>query len=106
MADEEQAQQAKPIEITLFDKIVSGDIPSDKIWDDDLCIAFRDIAPTAAVHFLVIPKNRDGLTELDKAEDRHVGLLGHLMLVATKVAKQEGLEEGYRVVINNGKHGR
>ena len=62
--------------------------------------------PVTPTHFLVIPKKRDGLTGISKAEDRHEQLLGHLMLVVAKVAKQEGLDEnGYRIVINDGKHG-
>lgn len=68
-------------------------------------MAFRDINGVAKVHFLVIPKNRDGLSGLSKAEERHESLLGHLMVVAAKVAKQEGLDDGYRIVINDGKHG-
>ena len=53
----------------------------------------------------MIPKNRDGLSQISKAEDRHAALLGHLMVVAAKVAKQEGLVEGYRVVVNDGVQG-
>ena len=69
-------------------------------------MAFKDISPTAPVHFLVIPKNRDGLTGISKAEPRHESLLGHLMVTAAKVAKQEGIhDDGYRIVINEGKHG-
>jgi len=68
-------------------------------------MAFRDVNPTAPVHFLVIPKNRDGLSLLSNAEDKHEKMLGHLMVVVAKVARQENLSEGYRVVINNGKHG-
>lgn len=54
--------------------------------EDDLCIAIKDAFPCAAKHFLVIPKNRDGLTGLSKAEERHKNLLGHLMVIAAKVA--------------------
>lgn len=105
LCEKELAQTAKEEEVTLFDKIVRREIPSDIIYEDDKTIAFRDISPTAPVHFLVVPKDRDGLTQLSKAEERHVDLLGHLLLVAQKVAKQEGLDEGFRVVINDGKHG-
>ena len=56
------------------------------IYEDDKALAFRDIAPVATKHFLVIPKDRDGLTGISKAQDRHVALLGHLMVVAAKVA--------------------
>ena len=62
--------------------------------------------PVAKTHFLVIPKDRKGLTQLSKAEDSHAELLGHLMVVVAKTAKQEGLDkEGYRVVVNDGKDG-
>ena len=73
-------------EVTIFDKIVRKEIPANIIYEDDKCLAFRDIAPVAATHFLVIPKNRDGLTGISKAEPRHEALLGHLMIVASKVA--------------------
>ena len=91
-------------EPTIFDKIVSGDIPSDKIHDDDLCIAFRDVNPVAPVHFLVIPKNRDGLTQLSKAREDQKALLGHLMYVAKELGQKE-CPGGFRVVINDGKDG-
>ena len=58
-------------EVTIFDKIISKEIPAYVIYEDDLCLAFRDIAPVAPTHFLVIPKNRDGLTGISKAEERH-----------------------------------
>jgi len=93
-------------EVTLFDKIVKKEIPASIIYEDEKCLAFRDIAPVAPTHFLVIPKNRDGLTGISKAEPRHEALLGHLMVTAAKVAKQEKLDEnGYRIVINEGKEG-
>ena len=104
--EQKKAQTAVPEEDTIFDKIVRKQIPADVIFEDDQCLAFRDIAPVAAKHFLVIPKNRDGLSGISKAEDRHEQLLGHLMVVAAKVAAQEGLAEaGYRTVINEGRHG-
>ena len=82
------------------------EIPADIIYEDDKCLAFRDIAPVAAKHFLVIPKNRDGLTGISKAEERHEALLGHLMVTVAKVAAQEGLAaNGYRTVINDGREG-
>jgi histidine triad (HIT) family protein len=106
MVDEAaKAQVAKEEEVTLFDKIVAKQIPADIIFEDDKCLAFRDIAPQAPTHFLVIPKDRDGLSMLEKAEERHEAMIGHLMVVAAKVATQEGLAEGYRVMVNNGVHG-
>mmetsp|Transcript_24583 Transcript_24583/g.53836 ORF Transcript_24583/g.53836 Transcript_24583/m.53836 type:complete len:195 (-) Transcript_24583:1586-2170(-) len=90
--------------LTIFDKILSGDIPANKIHDDDFCIAFRDVSPQAPVHFLVIPKNRDGLTQLSKAREDQKELLGHLMYVAQKLGQEE-CPEGFRVVVNDGQNG-
>mmetsp|Transcript_6480 Transcript_6480/g.25145 ORF Transcript_6480/g.25145 Transcript_6480/m.25145 type:complete len:191 (+) Transcript_6480:16-588(+) len=92
-------------EPTIFDKIIAKEIPSDVIYEDNLCLAFRDIAPQAKTHFLVIPKIRSGLTQLSKAEEGHKELLGHLLYTAQKVAKQEKLDQGFRVVINDGVEG-
>ena len=89
---------------TIFDKILSGDIPADKIHDDDVCIAFRDVAPQAPVHFLVIPKNRDGLTQLSKAREDQKGVLGHMMYVAQMLGQKE-CPGGFRVVVNDGSDG-
>jgi len=82
-------------EYTLFNKIIDGKTPCTKIYEDDTVIAFKDIKPTAKVHHLIIPKDRDGLSSLAKAEERHIGLLGRILLAVSKVAKQEGLDEGY-----------
>ena len=69
-------------------------------------MAFRDAFAVAKTHFLVIPKDRDGLSQLSKAESRHKELLGHLMFVASQVAREQGLgNDGFRVVINDGKQG-
>lgn len=91
--------------MTLFDKIVAKEIPADVLYEDEQALAFRDISPTAPTHFLVIPKNRDGLDGISHAEERHEALLGHLMVVAAKVAKEQGLRRGYRIVINDGEQG-
>ena len=85
--EQEKAQTATAEEVTIFDKIVAKEIPANIIYEDDTCMAFRDVAPVAKTHFLVIPKNRDGLSQLIHAEDRHEALLGHLMVVAAKTAK-------------------
>jgi len=85
--EQAKAQRAQPTEDTLFDKLVRKEIPADIIYEDSLCLAFRDIAPVAKTHFLVIPKNRDGLSQLSKSEARHKKLLGHLMVVASQVAR-------------------
>mmetsp|Transcript_13923 Transcript_13923/g.52200 ORF Transcript_13923/g.52200 Transcript_13923/m.52200 type:complete len:184 (-) Transcript_13923:71-622(-) len=110
--DEQQAAleahlkgMANPGAGSFFDKIVDGSVPADIIHEDNLCMAFRDIAPQAKTHFLVIPKIRAGLTQLSKATDEHKFLLGHLLFTAQAVAKQEKLENGFRVVINDGVEG-
>jgi histidine triad (HIT) family protein len=91
---------------TFFDKLVSKDIPADIIFEDDLCLAFRDINPQSPVHFLVIPKDKVGLNRLSSATPEHKQLLGHLMYTAQQVALQEGLgTDGFRVVINDGSNG-
>lgn len=96
---------------TIFDKIIDKSIPADVIHEDDVCMAFRDISPCAPVHFLVIPKVKGGLSRLSKATEADKSTLGHMMLVAQQVAKQEGLtsgdqnEDGFRVVINDGPKG-
>ncbi|EDV33630.2 uncharacterized protein Dana_GF13894 [Drosophila ananassae] len=104
MASEvEKAQGAAASEDTIFGKILRKEIPCTFIHEDDKCVAFHDVAPQAPTHFLVIP--RKPIAQLSLAEDGDADLLGHLMLVGRKVAKDLGLAEGYRVVINNGKHG-
>ncbi|MCL7039395.1 hypothetical protein MKW94_004160, partial [Papaver nudicaule] len=85
-----------------FDKIISKEIPSKVVYEDDKVLAFRDINPAAPTHILVIPKVKDGLTGLSKAEERHTEILGHLLYTAKLVAKQEGLDDGFRIVINDG----
>jgi len=90
---------------TIFDKIIAKEIPSSIVYEDENVLAFRDINPQAPVHVLVIPKARDGLTGLDKAEPRHTEILGRLLYAAKVVAEKEGVASGYRVVINNGAEG-
>ncbi|KAM9811092.1 histidine triad nucleotide-binding protein 2, mitochondrial [Neosynchiropus ocellatus] len=88
---------------TVFSKIIDKSIPADIIYEDEKCLAFRDASPQAPVHFLVIP--RIPIPRVSEAKDDDSQLLGHLLVVAKNVAKQESLTEGYRVVINDGKHG-
>merc|ERR1711944_42595 len=88
---------------TIFSKIINKTIPADIIYEDDKCMAFRDVNPQAPVHFLVIPKTF--IPQISKAQEGQKDLLGHLLYTACAVAKTENLEEGYRVVINDGKHG-
>lgn len=88
---------------TIFDKILSKDIPADIVYEDEHSLAFRDINPQAPVHVLVIPKRRIAMLSMAKSDDKE--LLGHLMLTAAKVAEIENLAAGYRVLVNNGKEG-
>ena len=85
----------------IFAKILRGEIPCDRVYEDDHALAFRDINPVAPTHILLIPRLRDGLTRLGDADAEHHGILGHLMRTASAIARQEGLED-FRVVINNG----
>lgn len=87
--------------VTIFDKIVKGEIPCTKVYEDDVVLAFKDINPAAPVHVLLIPKDRDGLDRLSFADERHKDLLGHMMISVPKVAKASGLSD-YRLVINDG----
>mmetsp|Transcript_12115 Transcript_12115/g.17546 ORF Transcript_12115/g.17546 Transcript_12115/m.17546 type:complete len:135 (+) Transcript_12115:94-498(+) len=102
-----KAQAAKPQDDgapTVFDKILSGEWDSNKVYEDDICLAFRDVNPQAPVHFLVIPKNRDGLTGISKAREDQKDVLGHMMYVAGTVGKKE-CPKGFRIVINDGEQG-
>ena len=104
MSEVEKAQTAKPGGDTIFGKIIRKEIPAEILHEDDLSLAFKDVAPQAPVHFLVIPKQP--IAMLQDVEEGDAALMGHLMVVAKKVAKAQGLEEGgYRLVINNGKDG-
>ena len=84
---------------TIFGRILRGEIPCDQVYADDLCLAFRDVQPQAPVHVLVIP--RQPLVNLADAVEADQALLGHLLLVAAKVARLEGLD-AWRTVINTG----
>jgi histidine triad (HIT) family protein len=88
---------------TIFGKIIRKEIPADIVYEDDLVLAFKDISPQAPVHILVIPKKP--LAQISDAESEDHALMGHLLLTAKRVAQQAGLENGYRLVINNGHDG-
>ncbi|HBM78157.1 MAG TPA: histidine triad nucleotide-binding protein [Verrucomicrobiales bacterium] len=91
-------------EKTIFQKIVDREIPADIIYEDDQCLCFRDIAPQAPVHLLLIPKNL--IVRIGEADPADQDLLGHLLTRIRIIAEQEGLsEDGFRVVINNGRDG-
>lgn len=92
--------------MTLFEKIVAREIPADIVHEDEESLAFRDIAPQAPIHILVIPKKP--IPRIGEAEATDAALLGHLLLVARKVAADLGIndsEKGFRLVINNGADG-
>lgn len=92
------------VEETIFSKIIRGEIPADIVFQDDTVTAFRDISPQAPTHILIIPNKLIPTVNDVTAQDEQV--LGHLFVVAAKIAQQEGIaEEGYRLVMNCNKHG-
>jgi len=104
MSDEvEKASTALPGGDTIFGKILRKEIPCNFIYEDDRCVAFHDINAQAPVHFLVIPRKPIEMLSATNSSDE--SLLGHLMLVASKLAKEQGLNDGFRLVVNNGKDG-
>ena len=88
---------------TIFNKIIRREIPADIVYEDELCLAFKDIAPQAPVHILLIPKKP--IPKLVDATPQDHALMGHLLLKVKQVAEEAGLEKGYRVVINTGDDG-
>ena len=84
----------------LFCKIIAGDIPSTKVYEDELCYAFRDIAPQAPSHILVVPKTH--IADCNGITAENANLVAHIFAVIPQIAKAEGLENGYRVVSNCG----
>ena len=92
------------MEKTLFEKICDKEIPADIVYEDDQVVAFRDIAPAAPTHVLIIP--RKAIPRVNEAQAEDQSLLGQLLLKAAEVARSLGLSEsGFRLVINNGKDG-
>lgn len=86
----------------LFCKIVAGDIPSTKVYEDETVLAFRDIAPQAPCHILVIPKSH--IASVAQITPENSAVVAHIFEVIAQIAAKEGLEEGYRVVSNCGAH--
>lgn len=87
----------------IFCRIVDNTIPSRKVYEDDQCVAFEDINPRAPVHLLVIPKRH--LSSLADLQEADTALIGHLMMISAKMAKERNVESsGYRVVANTGAH--
>ncbi len=87
----------------IFCKIVAGVIPCNRIYEDDDVLAFHDIHPVAPVHFMIIPKAH--AASLTECGAEHQAVLGKILLLAPKLAKEQGLDDGFRTVINTGKGG-
>lgn len=88
---------------TIFKKIIDKQIPAKIVYEDDQCLAFHDVNPQAPVHVLVIPKQE--ITGIAALRDEHAPLIGHLLVVAAKLAVELQLANGYRIVANNGLDG-
>lgn len=91
------------LEKTLFTRIIDGEIPGDFVYRDDDIVAIRDINPAAPVHVLVIP--RKPIASLQELQESDSELAGRLLVVTAEIARKEGLDDGYRVVVNTGKAG-
>jgi len=87
---------------TIFGKILRKEVPCKFIYEDDMSVAFHDIAKQAPTHVIIIPKKH--IPQLSKATDADAPVLGHLLLVANRLAKELKLDDGFRIVINDGKH--
>ena len=88
----------------LFCKIIAGEIPSGRVYEDDVCVGFNDISPQAPTHILLVP--REHIDSLDKADKVHAEILGHLLLTSAEIARKQGIaDDGYRVVINTNADG-
>lgn len=88
----------------IFCKIIAGEIPSTRVYEDNACVAFNDLNPHAPTHVLVVP--REHIDSLDKADASQEKILGHLLLSAAKIAREKGFsDDGYRVVINTNSDG-
>lgn len=87
----------------LFCKIIEGSVPSEKVYEDDSILCFKDINPTCPVHVLIIPKKH--IASLDELQEEDSELIAHMMLKVKEIAKTMGLDNGYRLVINTGEDG-
>ena len=91
------------MENCIFCKIVQGEIPSEKVYEDADVFAFHDIHPAAPVHFMVVPKIH--ISSLAGVEDKHRNLLGDMMVLIPRLAKEQGCADGFRTIINTGRVG-
>ena len=87
----------------LFCSIIKGDIPSKKVYEDELCYSFYDINPQAPVHFLVVPKSH--IASADAVTEENSKYVSHIFEVIPKIAKELGLSDGYRIITNIGDNG-
>ena len=92
------------MEDCIFCKIASSEIPSDIVYKDDVCVAFRDVNPQAPTHILVIP--REHIQSVNEINESNSGIIAHIFEVISKIAKEENLTNGYRVVSNIGEDGQ
>jgi len=89
--------------MTIFTKIINREIPADIVYEDDHCLAFRDINAQAPTHVLIIPK--EPISSLNELQANHQQLMGHLMLKVPEIAESLGLTNGYRIAVNCGEDG-
>ncbi len=87
----------------IFCKIIAGEVPSKKVYQDERVTAFHDINPVAPVHILIVPNEH--IPSVNEVQEEHEALLGHLFVVARKIAAEMGIQEGgYRLIVNTGPH--
>lgn len=91
------------MEDCIFCKIIAGNIPSAKVYEDEFIYAFKDINPKAAVHLLVIPKNH--IESMERLSNNHASLISHMVLKLSDIAQSQGLTTGFRTIINTGPGG-
>jgi len=87
---------------TIFDKIIRKEIPADIVYEDELCLAFKDVNPQAPIHILVIPKKP--IEKIADAKGKDQAVLGHLLLKAGEIAEDFGVKDAFRLVVNNGEN--
>lgn len=88
---------------TIFERIMAGEIPAKLVHEDDHCVAFHDVNPQAPTHILVVPRTL--IPRIAEAGESQATLLGHLLLTAAGIAREQNLGKGFRIVINNGPDG-
>jgi histidine triad (HIT) family protein len=99
-----RTMKEKTVDNCVFCKIVRGEIPSRKVYEDDEILAFHDINPVAPVHFMLIPKEH--VASLADVQERHQAVLGKMTMLAARLAREQGSPDGFRSVINTGRIGR